>query len=163
VDNPYAPPTAQVYDVEPAALPFEQAERQTRLGAAVIDTLIGGLVTYVPLFFAGGFSENPDAVNPVSALIWVAVMFVGVIVWGVVSYIFVRANGQSIGKKILGIKVVRSDGSRASVARIFWLRNVVNGLLNIIPIYGIVDVLFIFRSSERCLHDNLADTVVIKA
>jgi uncharacterized RDD family membrane protein YckC len=163
MNNPYAPPTARVYDVELSSASFEQAERQARFGAAVIDTIIATLVIYVPLYFAGGFSENPDAVDPSRALIWVAVMFVGVIAWGVVSYIFVRANGQSIGKKFLGIKVVRSDGRRASVARIFWLRTVVNGLLNIIPIYGIVDVLFIFRSSERCLHDNLADTVVIKA
>jgi uncharacterized RDD family membrane protein YckC len=161
--NPYAPPTSNVYDVEPASLPFERAERQTRLGAAIIDTIIGGLVTYVPLFYAGAFSEDPAAMDPVRALVGVSAMFIGVIAWGVVSYIFVRANGQSVGKKILGIKVVRSDGSRASVARIFWLRNIVNGLLSIIPIYGIIDALFIFRSSEQCLHDNLADTIVIKA
>jgi uncharacterized RDD family membrane protein YckC len=71
-------------------------------------------------------------------------------------------NGQSIAKKLLKIKVVRSDGSRASLGRIFWLRNVVNGLLSIIPAYGIVDVLFIFGESRQCLHDKIADTIVIK-
>jgi hypothetical protein len=29
-------------------------------------------------------------------------------------------------KKIVGIKLVRSDGAPVSVARVFWLRNVLN-------------------------------------
>ena len=36
--------------------------------------------------------------------------------------------GQSIAKKMLGIKVVRTDGSPVSLGRLIWLRNVVNGL-----------------------------------
>ena len=40
---------------------------------------------------------------------------------------------QTIAKKLIGIKVVRSDGSRATVGRIFWLRNVVNTLITLIP------------------------------
>jgi uncharacterized RDD family membrane protein YckC len=64
---------------------------------------------------------------------------------------------------MLGIKVVRTDGSPASVGRIFWLRNVVNGLIGIVPLYGLVDVLFIFSESRQCLHDKIADTAVVKA
>ena len=74
-----------------------------------------------------------------------------------------KANGQSIGKKLLGIKVVRTDGSPASLGRLIWLRNVVNGLIGIIPLYGIIDALFIFGESRQCLHDKIADTIVIKA
>ena len=40
---------------------------------------------------------------------------------------------------------------------------VVNGLLGIIPLYGLIDPLFIFSESRQCLHDKLADTIVIKA
>jgi len=72
-------------------------------------------------------------------------------------------NGQTIAKKIVGIKVVRSDGSPASLGRIFWLRNVVNGLLGIIPLYGLIDILFIFGEQRQCLHDKIADTIVVKA
>jgi uncharacterized RDD family membrane protein YckC len=75
----------------------------------------------------------------------------------------VSQNGQSIAKKVLGIKVVRADGSYATLSRIFWLRNVVNGLLGIVPLYGIVDALFIFAEQRQCLHDKLADTIVVKA
>jgi uncharacterized RDD family membrane protein YckC len=79
------------------------------------------------------------------------------------TILFVSRNGQSIGKKLLGIKVVRSDGSKASLGRIFLLRNVVNTLLGIIPLYGLVDALLIFGEARQCVHDKIADTIVIKA
>ena len=76
-------------------------------------------------------------------------------------------GSQSIAKKLLDIKVVRSDGSRASVSRIIWLRNSVIWLLSLVPLLGAVvallDVLFIFGESRQCLHDKIADTIVIKA
>ena len=72
-------------------------------------------------------------------------------------------NGQSIAKKLLGIKVVRTDGSPVSLGRLFLLRNVVNGIISLVPLYGFVDALFIFGESRQCLHDRIAGTVVLKA
>ena len=51
---------------------------------------------------------------------------VAVIGWAIYTIHLVKRNSQTIGKKLVGIKVVRSDGSHASLGRIFWLRNVVN-------------------------------------
>jgi uncharacterized RDD family membrane protein YckC len=84
-------------------------------------------------------------------------------VWAWLTIRYVLANGQSIGKRITGIKITRTDGSRASLGRIFWLRNVVNGLLSLIPLYGLIDALFIFAETRQCLHDKIADTIVINA
>ena len=39
----------------------------------------------------------------------------------------VQRNAQTIGKKLMGIKVARKDGSRATLARIFLLRKVMAG------------------------------------
>ena len=54
-----------------------------------------------------------------------------------------------------------------AAARIIWLRNVVIWLLSMIPFLGVVvgllDALFIFGESRQCLHDKIADTIVIKA
>jgi uncharacterized RDD family membrane protein YckC len=79
----------------------------------------------------------------------------------------VHRNGQSIGKKCLGIKDVRTDGSRAGFGRIFGLRYLVNTLLTMIPLigsfYALVDVLMIFGSAKRCAHDYIADTIVVRA
>jgi uncharacterized RDD family membrane protein YckC len=91
----------------------------------------------------------------------------GLLVWGVLTYAGLRRSGQSLGKRLLGIRVVRGDGSPASAARIFWLRNVVTCLPAIIPplglLYAVVDSAFIFSRSRRCLHDRVADTMVVNA
>jgi len=39
----------------------------------------------------------------------------------------------------------------------------VNGLLGLIPLYGLVDILFIFRSDRRCIHDMIAGTQIVEA
>ena len=38
-----------------------------------------------------------------------------------------------------------------------------NGLISIVPLYGVLDVLFIFGESRQCLHDKIAGTIVVKA
>jgi len=51
------------------------------------------------------------------------------------------------------------------------LRVVLNGLLGFItlyllggiPLYSVVDALFIFRNDRRCIHDLVAGTVVVNA
>jgi uncharacterized RDD family membrane protein YckC len=99
-----------------------------------------------------------------------AVFYGGILIYLVVLAItamLVHKNGQTIGKKWLGIKDVRKDGSRASFGRIFGLRCVVNTFLTMIPliggIYALVDVLMIFGSTKRCCHDYIADTIVVRA
>jgi hypothetical protein len=91
--------------------------------------------------------------------------------WTVLTTILVARHGQTVGKKLVGIKVVRSDGSRAGINRLTWLRNVVVALPSLLPVVGlvagpifwIVDSLFIFGHARQCLHDRIADTIVIRA
>ena len=162
-ENPYAPPRAAVSDVTSGADELEPASRGTRLGAAIIDGIIGVICIYVPLI-AGGWLQNPSAGGVFQVgTVWIAIMVVLSVAWLGVTIVLVSRNGQTIGKKALGIKVVRSDGSKASLGRIFWLRNFVNGLLGLIPLYGLVDVLFIFGEQRQCVHDKIADTIVVVA
>ena len=87
--------------------------------------------------------------------------------WAAITARLVWTNGQTIAKRMVGIKVVRKDGSRASFARIFWLRNVVNSIPNLIPfvsdVYVLVDSVLIFGATRQCLHDRIADTIVVRA
>ena len=155
--NPYAPPTAVVQDVlDPAELSV-LAERGTRLAAAIVDSIVFMGMVYVPLILS--FLTHSDVMPAVG----LGGALIGFAVWVWLSIRYMRSNGQSIGKKLLSIKVVRSDGSPVSLGRLIWLRNVVNWLISIIPLYGIIDSLFIFGDSRQCLHDKLADTIVVKA
>ena len=172
--NPYAPPTANVSDAADMSGELEIAGRGTRLGAALLDSLIMFLFA-LPAFVVGGASlfaglaGNPDPAA-ISQLIFGdfgILLLLGWIAWGVITIILIQRNGQTIAKKMLGIKVVRKDGSRASLGRIFWLRNVVNTLPSLIPVvgylYGLIDALFIFTESNQCIHDKIADTIVVRA
>jgi uncharacterized RDD family membrane protein YckC len=163
--NPYAPPKSNVGDV--TEYDADPADRLLRLVAAILDTIIFGVMVYAPFFVilagAGQLDEPATEGNPTVLGIGVILMAVGGIAWIWLTILFVVRNGQSIAKKMVGIKVVRSDGSPASLGRIFWLRNVVNQLLGIIPFYGLIDVLFIFGDRRRCLHDMIADTIVVRA
>lgn len=173
--NAYAPPKANVADVSPGN-ELALAGRLARLGAAILDGIIVAALVYTPLVFSGAvgaaMGEMMRTQNPMAfwGLFWSgagAVSGVLFIIWAVITFRLVAANGQTIAKKLIGIKVVRSDGSPATVARIFWLRNVVNTLISIIPlvgsIYGLVDALFIFTERRQCLHDKIADTIVVNA
>lgn len=72
-------------------------------------------------------------------------------------------SGQSIGKRLMRIRVVRTDGSAASVWRILLLRNLLPQLINAgCNLFSLVDALLIFTRERRCLHDMMADTLVVK-
>lgn len=169
--NPYAAPVADVRDVQ-ADSHLQLAGRGVRLGASILDSLIAFLIIMLPPMMITGVGQFFTTATsvwgyrnlPLAAL---GAMAVGAIVLLAITWHLVKVNGQTIGKRALGIKVVRSDGSRASVARIFWIRNVPFWVVSIIPIAGplisLVDILVIFRASRQTLHDQLADTVVVTA
>ena len=66
---------------------------------------------------------------------------------------------------MLGLRIVRTDGSRAGFARLFFVRAGFAVVLPMIPFLGLLivlaDVLCIFRETRQCLHDQVADTVVV--
>lgn len=172
-NNNYAPPKSEVADVVPDD--EIKASRGARLGASFIDSLII-FIPMIPAYVHAMPLLVRAAGRPSTFAVWGAIASTGVwfyagLLWAVIILIIdgtlAYRNGQSIGKKWLGIKDVRTDGSRASFARIFWLRNVLNSAISFVPfigsIYGLIDVLFIFGSAKRCVHDYIADTIVVRA
>jgi uncharacterized RDD family membrane protein YckC len=166
--NPYAPPQAIVDDLGDPLETEVPADRGTRLGAAIVDTVIFVAMVYAPVLVTAALAqeqlENPsDAeLGPILGAGF-GVALVGLVVWLFFTIKYMKRNGQSIAKKMLQIKVVRADGSRVSLSRLIWLRNAVMWVLNLIPLFGVVDALFIFGESRQCLHDKIADTIVVKA
>lgn len=163
--NPYSAPGSDL-----ASAPNPGGELATpvqRLVAIIIDGIIM-MVIMVPvlLIFFGGWMAYAHALNDSIVTKFVAMTF-GFVVYLAVNGMFLAQNGQTIGKKAMGIKIVRSDGSKADLARIILWRQLPTQAIQLIPILGgllgLVDVLAIFRSSRQCFHDQIADTIVIKA
>jgi uncharacterized RDD family membrane protein YckC len=165
-DNPYAAPLARVDDVMPAELTL--ADRGTRLGAAILDGL-ASLIFVLPALVLIPMMENNGGQEPNPVLVgtMVVLMVGGLIALLVVNLMWLHKYGQTIGKRILKIKVLRADGSRCALSRIVfarWLPVTLLGQVPLIgPIAGLVDALMIFREDRRCLHDLIADTIVVRA
>jgi len=179
-NNNYAPPKSVVADVPLDGDAPRKASRGSRFAAALIDGLLFGL-PFVPSYMIAIPALTRRGAPPTALAIgaavlasgfWIFAALVVVVCIAVITGILVYKNGQTIGKKWLGIKVVRKDGSRAGLARIFWVRYLLNSVIGyalgiIIPVIGrsyvLVDLLFIFGPATRCLHDYIADTIVVEA
>jgi uncharacterized RDD family membrane protein YckC len=85
---------------------------------------------------------------------------------GAVNLMLLHRYGQTIGKRIVRIRIVRPDGSRCSTPRLVFARWLPMTVLFVVPLLNyviwLVDVLMIFRADVRCLHDHIADTIVVK-
>lgn len=179
-DNRFAPPKSHVADVTDTE-PKELADRLSRLGAAIIDGLLF-FAPFLPFFFqlglgAMGAMRGANSAQLIAQAMqngagkWLMLASVVELAIVVVTIVYIYKYSQTIGKRLVGIKIVRTDGSRASFSRIFWLRGFVNGIISyacrFIPVigafYGLVDCLFIFGNARRCIHDYIADTIVVKA
>lgn len=138
-----------------------------RLLAWFLDGVIASLMIWVPALIVAAatrvFSQPNDQFDSSLLILPLSLCAVGFIAWAWITLLLVARYGQTMAKRLLEIRVVRSDGSQASLGRIFWLRNVVNGLLGMIPLYGLIDVLFIFGERRQTIHDLIADTIVVRA
>jgi uncharacterized RDD family membrane protein YckC len=137
------------------------AGRWRRLGAQLIDFAIVLAVVFPIQTLRGAIpAENPMALSYQA----VATAF-ACGVWVMVNGFYLSTYGQTLGKRMLKIRIVRSSGEPASFVRLAVVRYILFGVLNIIPVVGpfigFADTVSIFRSEKRCLHDLLADTVVV--
>jgi uncharacterized RDD family membrane protein YckC len=150
---------------------IELAGRLSRLLAWFLDGVIATLMVYVPgLIVAAATGALGQLDRPETELDFnvfalpLFVCFMGFIAWAWITTLLVARYGQTMAKRVLEIRVVRSDGSQASLGRIFWLRNVIGVvLLGAIPPYFLIDSLLIFGERRQCIHDLIADTIVVKA
>lgn len=119
----------------------------SRLMAAIIDSAI-----VVAVYLVGLLMDAP------------VFMILGVVAIGIYQMYLLSTLGQTIGKKVLNIRIVKIDsGENGGFMTNVGMRLVLSGLLGIIPLYSLVDVLFIFRADRRCIHDMIAGTRVIEA
>lgn len=165
--NPYAAPAARVLDVSYSG-DQELADRGIRLGAAIVDGLIivGPLIVFAILIptMVGRAGSKPN----LALLGALSIVFIGyIVIILIVNMVMLHRHGQTMAKRLFKIKIVRGDGSHCSLLRIIFARALPMSLLGVIPIAGplisLLDPLLIFRDDYRCLHDHIADTLVIKA
>jgi len=133
------------------AVVLDDADRSSRLFARLIDGAVF-LVGYIFVMMSGG--EGFGA----------ALGFFVLLALGIYQIFLLTTRGQTIGKQTMRIKiVVADDGENGGFVKNVLLREILNSLIGLLPFYSIVDVLFIFRGDQRCIHDLIAGTRVVNA
>lgn len=156
--NPYQPPRAYVEDVRDDS-EITLAGRGARLGAVLLDGVFISLILFLPLYMMGWWNKLQDPIFG---------FFAGQVTYVLLNGFLLFTQGQTIGKKLVGIRIIRSNGDHPNMTRSYGLRYFLPSAISVLSpwavmIFWLVDSLFIFQKSRRCIHDLIADTVVIKA
>jgi uncharacterized RDD family membrane protein YckC len=132
-----------------------------RIGALIIDAVLLAVVFFVVgLASGGGHSGNGRASITLGSS--ATLVFLGI----TLAYFFIceGMTGQTLGKRLLGIRVVSADGSRASWGQALGrtLLRVVDSL-PILYIVGLITVLATGRGRRQRVGDLAAHTLVVPA
>ena len=158
--SPVAPLSPTIRPIDP-----NLAGRGSRLVAVLIDGLLfvlccapGAIMLWV------GANDNNDTLEIIGGIL-IGLVFLALLV---IQIYLLSARGQTIGKKMMSVKVVKyDDGSNPGFVHACLLRLIVPGFINGIPIIGyifpVVDACFIFSEERRCIHDLIASTKVVNA
>lgn len=141
------------------------ADRGERFCGAFFDGIISALII-IPIFLAMGIFQKEMSGEPVELWMQVFQFFFGWAIFFLINGYLLITRGQTIGKLTVKTKIVNLEGQTPSPASILGKRYVIPSLISYIPIagqlFGLVNILFIFRKDKRCLHDHIAGTWVIK-
>lgn len=148
---------------------YPDASRIMRLFAKIIDDVVMAIAWVIGVFAVLGagsagiieFNEIADFETiDVPGLI---IMAFFPLVASIVQWNLIATRGQSIGKFLTCIRIVSMDGRLPGFIFGVVLRNWLRNLLGMIPFFSLLDALFIFGGSSRCIHDYLAGTRVVQA
>lgn len=152
-------------------LEFELAGLGSRFLAYLIDTVIQLLLAFALIYIlAIVFGILGSALNNVSVASSWQLALVGIIIFLIYEGYFITCEtawrGQSVGKKILNLRVVKDGGYPIT----FWdsvIRNILRVVdmlppLWVIPSYGLGSAILLANAQSKRIGDYVAGTLVIK-
>ena len=163
-ENPYAPPDANVeVDADDVV---ELAGLGARLGGAIIDFIVSMVVILPVVFMVGFWDAMTTGGDSTMILVWSFLIGFGGYI--LVHGYFLATRGQTIGKIAMQTRIVSiEDNKILPFGKVVGLRYLPVSVISQIPligaVFGLINVLFIFREDRRCIHDLIAGTKVIKA
>ncbi|MFD0883349.1 RDD family protein, partial [Streptosporangium algeriense] len=171
--------------VTPPGAPAPLAEWWQRLVARIIDGIILAipmviisLVLGAILVTSGGFDLETGVITEPSG--YALSTFLSTVIAGLIyvayEFLMLRQNGQTVGKMVMGIKVVRVGGAlqgglspdvaikRAGVSYGPYALSGIPLVGFVLNIFTLVNVLWQLwdKPLKQCLHDKVASTVVVK-
>jgi uncharacterized RDD family membrane protein YckC len=138
------------------------AGRWRRLFAGILDAVIIAIITSPLTYSSWNVAADPE--TGTLARVNLALTFLAALI-GFLYYWLLQAfwNGQTLGKKLFGMRVVQETGQRITVGQTA-IRQLVMLVLSWLCCLWIIDLGFIlFDPRKQALHDKAAKTVVVDA
>ncbi|MDC3418002.1 RDD family protein [Aquibacillus salsiterrae] len=129
---------------------MEKAGFWIRAIALIIDSILVGILDWI---ISAVFGANNDP-NQLVSIIISLVIAIGYYVW-FQSF----NNGQTFGKKIMGIRVTKLDGERVGFGNMF-LREIIGKFLSALTLF--IGYIIAASPKKRALHDYVAGTMVVR-
>ncbi|HEX2274467.1 MAG TPA: RDD family protein [Acidimicrobiales bacterium] len=147
-----------------AAVPERLATIGQRIAARLLDALIVGVPAFVLILATSEIDEGERALR---TPLWAQLAATGVA--ALYEIVLIRKYGQTIGKRVVGIEVVRiTDGRHPD-----WTASIMRYLLPLLPalvripgVFLLSPVIYLVAIADplrRGWHDRAAGTIVIKA
>jgi uncharacterized RDD family membrane protein YckC len=142
------------------------AGRGRRLVATLIDALLVPTLTLVLAMIAGVMEDAEDYQDTRWMLY---VLLLAVLSYLILNGFWLLRRGQTIGKRLMKVAIVSTaTGQRPPFWKLIVIRALFFPLLFLVVVLPlawlpIVDQLFIFAKSRRCVHDLAAGTSVVNA
>ena len=133
---------------------LEIASAWQRLGAALIDGVIGVLV-FVGVLVVGIFS-----IGAIGGDVGRLMILIATLVYPVIVLALVTNRGQSPGKMVINIKIVKTDGTPPGFGSVL-VREIIGKFVSGLVIY-IGYIWIIFDGKRQGWHDKIASTYVVK-
>lgn len=140
------------------------ASRWARLFGSLIDGVISIIIIFPIMFYSGYWEKAMSGAVQVSHTILIAAL--AFVLFFIIHGYLLAKNGQSIGKKLVGTKIVSVNTDNIlPLSKVVFLRYLPIAVVSNIPIVGglfvLLDSLLVFRKNKRCVHDLIAGTKVI--
>ena len=154
----------------PSGQYVELATLGQRFQAAVLDKVIFPTVMLVP-FILGfdllGLNAGVDENFTVPFATQLKVSVLEILLFMALNSYLLKEYGQTLGKRIVGIAVIGENGNKLTLQDMIVKRYLPFWLVAYLPFFGLIitlaNYLAIFRGDRRrCLHDDLAKTLVVK-
>ena len=155
--------TLQIDTPENVTFDYAIAGIGSRFLGALVDTLLMLLVQVIifgTLFLIGVQMDNLFSGGSSAWLVAVLSLVAFIFFWGYYIFFEILWNGQSPGKRMVGLRVIRVDGMPVTVTEVV-IRNLVR-LIDFMPLaYGVGVITMFVNEKSRRLGDLAAGTVVI--
>jgi len=129
-------------------------------GSRFVAKLVDVLLMTIPMVIVGltlgfGFADDPDALF---FLFQIGINLAYYVIWGSYSVYFHGRFGATPGKMLMGLQVIRSDGSPIGYGRAFgrFFAEILSGFVCYIGYF-----IAAFDDHRRTLHDHMCDTRVV--